>query len=219
MGGFGRLFDVDVAANGYDAIIPAMLENLSPFLISIVIILVLSASMSTLSSLVLASSSTLTLDFLKDNIVKNMSEKKQLVVMRALIVVFIAISAIIAIVQYKSNVTFIAQLMGISWGALAGAFLAPFLYGLYSKKATKASVWVCFILGVGIMLLNMFFKAYFPAFLQSPINCGVLVMLSGLVIVPVVSLFTKKPDKSVTEEMFSCYNEKVLVDAKRSLGE
>lgn len=219
LGGFGRLFNVDVAKNGYDAIIPTMLENLSPFLISVVIILVLSASMSTLSSLVLASSSTLTLDFLKDNIIKNMSEKKQLIVMRALIVVFIAISAVIAIVQYKSNVTFIAQLMGISWGALAGAFLAPFLYGLYSKKVSKTSVWVCFVFGAGIMLLNMFFKSYFPVIFQSPINCGVLAMVLGLVIIPVVSLFTKKPDKDVVEEMFSCYNEKVTVDAKRSLGE
>lgn len=219
LGGFGRLFDVDVAKNGYDAIIPTMLENLSPFLISVVIILVLSASMSTLSSLVLASSSTLTLDFLKDNIIKKMSEKKQLVIMRALIVVFIAISAVIAIVQYKSNVTFIAQLMGISWGALAGAFLAPFLYGLYSKKATKASAWVCFFLGAGIMLANMLFKNMFPVFFQSPINCGVLAMLLGLVAVPVVSLFTKKPDKKDVEEMFACYDKKVTVDAKDSLGE
>ena len=103
-----------------------------------VVILVLSASMSTLSSLVLTSSSTLTLDLLKGRVVKDMDEKKQLLIMRALIVVFIAISAVIAIVQYKSNVTFIAQMMGVSWGALAGAFLAPFLYGLYWKRTTKA---------------------------------------------------------------------------------
>ena len=77
----------------------------------------------------MASSSTLTLDVLKDHVVKDMDEKKQVFIMRLLIVVFIAISVVIAIVQYKSNVTFIAQLMGVSWGALAGAFLAPFLYG------------------------------------------------------------------------------------------
>ena len=127
LGGFGRLYGdrVNVAADGYDAIIPAMLENLSPLLIGIVVILVLSASMSTLSSLVMASSSTLTLDLLKDNVVKDMDEKKQVLTMRALIVVFIAISVVIAIVQHKSNITFIAQLMGVSWGALAGAFPRP----------------------------------------------------------------------------------------------
>ena len=219
LGGFGRLFNVDVASLGYDAIIPKMIENLSPFLISVVIILVLSASMSTLSSLVLASSSTLTLDFLKDNIIKNMNEKKQLIIMRSLIVVFIAISAIIAIVQYKSSVTFIAQLMGISWGALAGAFLAPFLYGLYSKKVTKASAWVSFIFGAGIMLLNMFFKPYFPEIFRSPINCGVLAMVSGLIIVPVVSLFTKAPKKEDVDRMFECYSKTVTVQAKTALGD
>ncbi len=157
LGGFGRLYGdrVNVAADGYDAIIPAMLENLSPLLIGIVVILVLSASMSTLSSLVMASSSTLTLDLLKDNVVKDMDEKKQVLTMRALIVVFIAISVVIAIVQHKSNITFIAQLMGVSWGALAGAFLAPFLYGLYWKRTTRAAVWVSFLFGAGVMTLNL----------------------------------------------------------------
>ncbi|MBQ3424785.1 MAG: sodium:solute symporter, partial [Clostridia bacterium] len=126
LGGFGRLFsDVIVLApsgipvGGYDAIIPTMLSGLPDIMIAVVVILVLSASMSTLSSLVLASSSTLTLDFLKDNIIHDMDEKKQVFIMRLLIVVFILISVIIAIVQYSTTVTFIAQLMGISWGALA----------------------------------------------------------------------------------------------------
>ena len=117
-----------------------MLSGLSDILIGIVVILVLSASMSTLSSLVLTSSSTLTLDFIRGFLVKNLSEKKQLLIMRILIVFFIAISVVIALVQYHSSVTFIAQLMGISWGALAGAFLAPFLYGLYWKRTSKAAV-------------------------------------------------------------------------------
>lgn len=174
--------------------------------------------MSTLSSLVLASSSTLTIDFIKDNLVKNMSEKKQVFVMRVFVVVFILISAFIAIIQYNSNVSFIAQLMGISWGALAGAFLAPFLYGLYSKKVSKASVWVCFIFGVGIMTLNLFFRDLFPTVLQSPINCGAFAMVAGLILVPLVSLFTKKPEKKVVDDMFSCYDEIVSVPASEALG-
>lgn len=221
LGGFGRLFMTgeEVAKEGFDAIIPAMIERLPEFLIGVVIILVLSASMSTLSSLVLASSSTLTLDLIKDNIIKNMSQKKQVSFMRVLVVLFIAISAVIAIVQYKSNVTFIAQLMGVSWGALAGAFLAPFLYGLYSKKATGAAALTSFILGTGIMTLNMLARSAFPAMLQSPINCGAFVMILGLVVVPIVSLFTKKPDKDAVEKMFSCYEQKVSVPAKEALGE
>ena len=221
LGGFGRLYSdrVDIAAEGYDAIIPAMLSDLSPALIGLVVILVLSASMSTLSSLVMASSSTLTLDVLKGHVIKNMSEKKQVLVMRALIVVFILISVVLAIVQYTSNVTFIAQLMGVSWGALAGAFLAPFLYGLYWKKTTKTACYASFIFGAGLMVANMLFRSSFPVLLQSPINAGAAAMLIGLVIVPVVSLFTKKPDEKLVEDTFACYNKRIEVPQKQSLSE
>ena len=226
LGGFGRLFTAEVGVTeagtpvgGFDAVIPAMLGNLSEVLIAVVVILVLSASMSTLSSLVLASSSTLTLDFLKGNIVKDMDEKKQVRIMRSLIVVFIAISVVLAIVQYRSNVTFIAQLMGVSWGALAGAFLAPFLYGLYWKRTTQASCWVSFIFSTVVMTLNIFLRPSFPVLLQSPINAGAFCMLAGLVIVPAVSLFTKAPDRQLVDSAFSCYNKKVLVKQTEALGD
>ena len=202
LGGFGRLEDVDVAAVGYDAIIPSMIEKLSPFLIAVVVILVLSASMSTLSSLVLTSSSTLTLDLIKETVAKKMDEKKQLICIRFFIIIFIVISAVIAVVQYKSTVTFIAQLMGISWGALAGAFLAPFIYSLYWKGVTKAAVFVNFIFGCGIMTANMLCRASFPTLLQSPINCGAFAMLAGLVIVPLVSLVTPKLKIEGLDDMF-----------------
>ena len=221
LGGFGRLFSdkIDLAQGGYDSIIPTMLSELSPFLISVVVILVLSASMSTLSSLVLASSSTLTLDFIKGTLVKDLSVKKQLLIIRILIAVFIGISVVIAIIQYKSNITFIAQLMGVSWGALAGAFLAPFLYGLYWKKATVASVWVSFLFSTVVMVANIFAKQAFPVLLQSPINAGVFCMLAGLVIVPVVSLFTKAPRAEYIDHVFSCYDTKVVVSVTDAIGE
>lgn len=221
LGGFGRLFSdrIDIAADGYDSIIPTMLSGLSDILIGIVVILVLSASMSTLSSLVLTSSSTLTLDFLKGFVVKDMSEKKQLLTMRLLIVFFIAISVVIALVQYHSSVTFIAQLMGISWGALAGAFLAPFLYGLYWKRTTRAGVWVSFLFGSLIMIANLLFSEIFPPFLQSPINAGAFAMLAGMILVPLISLLTKKPDHNEIEEIFACYSEKVSVSQKVALPE
>ena len=220
LGGFGRLFDVDVAAVGFDAIIPTMLSNLPDLLIAIVVILVLSASMSTLSSLVIASSSTLTIDLLKDNVIKKMTEKKQVFIIRIFVVVFIAISALIAIYQTQSqneSVKFIAQLMGVSWGALAGAFLAPFLYSLYWKKTTKLACLINFIFGAGLMLCNLFARASFPALLQSPINCGAFAMLAGLIIVPVVSLLSPKPAKELVENAFACYEKKVPAAQKNSL--
>ena len=221
LGGFGRLFSnqIDLASGGYDSIIPTMLSGLSPFLIAVVVVLVLSASMSTLSSLVLASSSTLTLDFIKGTIVKDLSQKKQLLIMRILIGAFIAVSVVIAIVQYQSNVTFIAQLMGVSWGALAGAFLAPFLYGLYWKRATAASAWVSFLFSAAVMLLNILAKGIFPVLLQSPINAGVFCMIAGLVIVPVVSVFTRPPKKEYVDQVFSCYDKKVVVSVTDAIGE
>lgn len=209
LGGFGRLFadQIDVKAGGYDSIIPTMLSGLPDILIGIVVILVLSASMSTLSSLVLTSSSTITIDLVNEAKKKKMSDKSQVLLMRVLIVVFIALSVIIAIVQYKSNVTFIAQLMGISWGALAGAFLAPFLYSLFWKGTTKAACWVNFVFSVTFMLIDLFGNLtgaqILPVLLRSPINAGAFCMLAGFAIVPIVSAFTKKPSVGITEFAFS----------------
>lgn len=221
LGGFGRLFSdqIDIEANGFDSIIPTMLSNLSPVLIALVVVLVLSASMSTLSSLVITSSSTLTLDFLVETVGKRMNHKQQLLCIRVLIVIFVAISAVIAMIQYKSNVTFIAQLMGVSWGALAGAFLAPFLYSLYWKKTTKAACWVCFLFGSVLMIANMVVRPMFPVLLQSPINCGAFAMIAGLIIVPVVSLLTPKPQADRVEGIFACYDKEIMVEQKTSLGE
>ncbi len=220
LGGFGRLFSdqVDIKANGFDSIIPTMLSGLSESMIALVVILVLSASMSTLSSLVIASSSTLTIDLIKDNIIKNMSQSAQVLYMRGLIVVFIAISAVLALIQYTSSVTFIAQLMGVSWGAMAGAFLAPFMYSLYSKKVTTASCWVCFIFASVLMIANMLIRPEFPAILQSPINAGAFAMLAGLIIVPVVSAVTPAPDKNLVDNAFTCYDKETTVPVSVALG-
>ena len=219
LGGFGRLFDVDVATEGFDAVIPTMLSGLPSILIAVVVVLVLAASMSTLSSLVLTSASTLTLDFIRGTLVKKMDENKQLLTMRGLVLVFITISVVLAIVQYKSSVTFIAQLMGVSWGALAGAFLAPFLFGLYWKKATRASVWCSFLFSTVVMLANIVAKPLFPAILQSPINAGAFCMIMGLIIVPVVSLVTPKMDKAYVDQVFSCYDRTVTVNVTDSIGD
>ncbi len=221
LGGFARLYKDNSAIykeDGsvmYDSIIPTMLDNLPTILVGVVIVLVLSASMSTLSSLVLTSSSTVTLDLIeqikpKKNEDKKKREKTQLITMRLLLVFFIAVSVLLSL----NPPTFIAQLMGYSWGALAGAFLAPFLWGLYWKKTTKLSVWVCFIFGVGFTVANMFLK-----FIASPINAGAVTMVAGLIIVPLVSLITPKLAKDKVDGIFSCYDEKVTVEKRYSLPE
>lgn len=219
LGGFSRLFDGEairvVAADGtskvvYDTIVPHMLSGLPDILIGITVVLVLSASMSTLSSLVLTSSSTLTLDFLKETCMKKMTTKTQLLVMRILIAVFVAISVILALDPPK----FIAELMGISWSALAGSFLAPFLYGLYWKGITKIAVWASFAVGVGVTVSNLYLS-----YLSSSIVAGAFTMLLSLIIVPIVSMITPKLSKSSLLDMFSCYTETVIVSKKDSLEE
>ena len=233
LGGFGRLYgqSIEYTAAGtpvYDSIVPSMLATLPDLMIGVVIILVLSASMSTLSSLVLTSGSTLTLDIIDPAMAKarqgkHMTDRTQLLSIRLLVLFFIIVSSVIAIVQAKSSVTFIAQLMGISWGALAGAFLAPFLYGLYWKRTTSASVWASFIVGVGVMCGCMYCtftgKTFISPYFTSPINAGMLAMLLGLVVVPVVSLCSRQSRKAEVDEMFSCYSSTVRVRATDALSE
>ena len=214
LGGFGRLYEPVIAPNGkiaFDSIVPAMLVTLPDILIALVVLLVLSASMSTLASLVLTSSSTMTLDLIYrdkkslpgevedgsiDDIVAEKVERRKVVVMRVLIMFFIAISLLIAL----NPPTFIAQLMGISWGALAGAFLAPFMLGLYSKCITRVSVWACFIWGVGLTVVNMLLGN--PI---NPINCGAIAMVGGFFVVWLISLITPKMPKETIDSIFECY--------------
>ena len=133
--------------------------------------------------------------------------------MRIMLVFFVVISVVIAL----DPPTFIAQLMGVSWGALAGAFLAPFLFGLYWKRTTKAACWASFIFSTVVMIANIFFKDFFPELLRSPINAGAFCMIAGLVIVPIVSLLSKAPEKKLVDDIFSCYDRKVVVKAKDAI--
>ena len=221
LGGFGRLYNVDVASEGFDAVIPQMLSTLSPVIIGIVIVLVLSASMSTLSSLVLTSSSTITLDFIAPLSKKELPEKRKMLLIRVFIAVFIVISAVIAIKQVSNKSIFIAQMMGVSWGALAGAFLAPFLYGLYSRRISRAAVAASFVWGVGLEIVQLLISLgvfgvsaspFLSLVFRNSIYSGVFAMVGGLIIVPIVSMLTKGSRPTNTDEIFSCY------DASRTVG-
>ncbi len=226
LGGFGKLYQKEMIAGNYitekgvlfDKIVPTMLSDLTPIIVAVVIVLVLSASMSTLSSLVLTSSSTLTLDVIKPAVQKKkeFTDKKSVFVMRLFIVFFIAISAVIAILKdtiWKDSV-FIAQMMGVSWGALAGSFLAPFLYGLFWKKGTRAAVVSCFIFGTGLEIIQLclsmgafkFTNKILAFVFTNSLYSGVFAMVGGLVLFPIVSLLTQKSKPKNTEDKFECLN-------------
>lgn len=223
LGGFGKLYAAEMKEGGYlsengtvmfDKVIPTMLADLAPVVVALIVVLVLAASMSTLSSLVLTSSSTLTLDVVKPARNGKMTEKQSITVMRLLIVFFIAISAVIAILKdtlWKDSV-FIAQMMGVSWGALAGAFLAPFLYGLYWKKTTRAAVSASFLFGTGLEIIQLcismkwFTVSGVLGFVfKTSLHSGVFAMVGGLILVPIVSLFTQKSLPQNINDKFSCY--------------
>ena len=240
LGGFGKLYFNDMMAAGhisstgkvlFDKVIPTMLQNLSPVVVALIVVLVLSASMSTLSSLVLTSASTLTLDVVTPAVEKKtkLDDKKNVLIMRLFIVFFIAISAVIAILKDSiwADSVFIAQMMGVSWGALAGAFLAPFLYGLYWKKATKAAVVASFIFGTGLEIVQLCISVGWLSVTDVPLlsfvftnslYSGVFAMLGGLVLMPVVSWLTPDTTPDNVEEKFACYDKPVVTSQKTSLG-
>lgn len=239
LGGFGKLYYGDMVKAGFvteagvlfDKVIPTMLSDLAPFVVSLIIVLVLAASMSTLSSLVLTSSSTLALDVVNPAVSKKkkISEKQNVFIMRIFIVFFIVISAVIAILKDTvwADSVFIAQMMGVSWGALAGAFLAPFMYGLYWKKTTKAAVIASFIFGTGLEIVQLLISIGLISVKGIPViefiftnslYSGVFAMLGGLILVPIVSIFTQKTLPQNIEEKFSCYNVQVVTNIKDSLG-
>ncbi|MCI7145694.1 MAG: sodium:solute symporter [Clostridiales bacterium] len=236
LGGFGRLYadKVSYQSDGvtplFDTIVPSMLGTLPALVIAVVIVLVLSASMSTLSSLVLTSSSTFTLDVIKPAAGEKLTEKKQVLIMRVFILFFIVVSAVIAVIKdAHPEITFIAQMMGVSWGALAGAFLAPFLYGLYWKGTTKAACYVSFFWGCALMIFQMVISLggldpmtmgpVLGYLFSSSVRSGVIAMVGSLIIVPVVSLFTKKQDKKEVDGIFSCYDTQVVTDSKHQLAD
>lgn len=209
MGGFGRLYYTPGEGGKvvFDSIVPQMLASSLPdIMIGIVLILVLSASMSTLSSLVITSSSTFVLDFLRP-VLKNLSAKGMMILIKTMCGFFVLLSVLLAL---NPN-SLISTLMSLSWGALAGAFLGPFLFGLFWKGTTKNAVWVSFALSILITGGNFFFKVV------SPINAGAIAIVASLLVVPIVSLVTPKLPADHIQDCFACYDETAPVAHRTAL--
>lgn len=186
-----------MGANGpdFDRIIPELLTSYLPSgLMAVILLLILSASMSTLSSLVLVSASAVAIDLYKGHVNPNISKKNSLLMMRFLSGVFVAISYFVA----KNQPQFIVELMSLSWGAVAGAFMAPFFYGLYWKRATHAGVVVGMITAVAVNTI-LYYKL---GAAKAPIAAGIA-MIVPFIIIPVVSTFTKPPKNALIEKAFA----------------
>ena len=183
-------------------------------LTGVIAVLILSASMSTLSSVSLASASVVAIDLYKGKINQNASDKKVNTIMRILCLVFIVISVVLAILNEEFGISAIAYLMGLSWGTLAGCFIGPYVIGLFSKKITKASVWASIIGSLVLTVALTIFFGYdkmnyacsFSTAIKAGIGCsplvGVICMIYSMIITPLVSLFTKKPNQETLEKAF-----------------
>ncbi len=220
--GFGAYFTgalshffPQVAGVGADNVIPHMIKLVIPTgLVGVLAVLILSASMSTLSSVSLASASVVAVDIYKGKINKNASDKRVNWTMKILCLVFVAISVVLAILNEKFQISAIAYLMGLSWGVLAGCFMGPYVLGLLWKKVTRPAVWSSIIGTLVLTVALIFLFGYhqngwdtsFGFALKCGIACspmiGVICMTYSLVVTAVVSLFTKAPNAETLSAAF-----------------
>ena len=199
---------------GIDSIIPTVLMEvlgngtLGVILLAVIMVLLLSASMSTLEAVVLTSASAVAVDFIPSVSKKKIPQKSQVLLTRILCLVFVACSFIFA----TMNIPIIVSLMSFSWGVVSGCFIGPYVWGLFSKKITKAGAYAGMIAGLvtvgGATLIITLVSDFATAAKMSP-EMGVAAMAISFIIVPIVSLFTKKKpaEKQRVEELFECYKE------------
>ncbi len=182
-------------AVNYDLIVPTLLTtHLPEALMALIMLLVLSASMSTLASMILVSSSAITIDLYKGYLHPEVSDKTSLLMIRILSGVFILCSWAIS----RMQIGFIVTLMSLSWGVLSGAFMAPYILGIFWKGVTKAGAYAGFFAGAGTAV-TLFFVLGAP---RSPLASSIA-MLVPFIVVPAVSLVTPKVDSSVIDRAFS----------------
>jgi len=180
----------------------------------VIAILILSASMSTLSSVSLAGSSVIAVDLYKGKINEKASDRRVNIVMKVLCLCFVAISVVLALLNEKFGIAAIAYMMGLSWGTLAGCFMGPYVLGIIWKRITRAAVWSSIIsslvLTVGLIFVFGYDKNGWDCSLgvalkdgvgTSPL-IGVICMAASIIITVIVSLLTKKPDDTVLSEAF-----------------
>ena len=200
---------------GIDSVIPAVLmkvlgENgtFGLVLLAVIMILLLSASMSTLGSVVLTSASAVAVDLVPTVRKKPINPDSQMILTRLLCLAFIACSYIFA----TQKISIIVNLMSFSWGVVSGCFIGPYIWGLFSKKITKNGAYAGMIAGlltVGIPTLVISLNSGFAdAAAKSP-EMGVAAMAVSLIVVPVVSAFTKQKDEKRVDEIFRCYSEDI----------
>ena len=197
---------------GVDSVIPTVLMEVlgggtvGIILLAVIMILLLSASMSTLEAVVLTSASAVAVDLIPAVRNKETKPESQMLLTRLLCLAFVACSFISA----TQNIPIIVSLMSFSWGVVSGCFIGPYIWGLFSKKITKIGAYSGILSGlltVGLSTLVITLNSGFSAAAAKSPEMGVAAMAISFIIVPLVSAFTKNKDSERVEEIFACYNE------------
>ena len=197
---------------GVDSVIPTVLMEvlgggtIGIILLAVIMILLLSASMSTLEAVVLTSASAVAVDLIPAVRNKETKPESQMLLTRLLCLAFVACSFIFA----TQNIPIIVSLMSFSWGVVSGCFIGPYIWGLFSKKITKIGAYAGILSGlltVGLSTLVITLNSGFSAAAAKSPEMGVAAMAISFMIVPLVSAFTKNKDSERVEEIFACYNE------------
>ncbi len=206
------ILDGQLPEGGIDSVIPAVLMKvlgggtIGIILLAVIMILLLSASMSTLEAVVLTSASAVAVDLIPSIRKKETKPETQMLLTRILCLVFVACSFIFA----TRNIPIIVSLMSFSWGVVSGCFIGPYIWGLFSKKITKIGACAGMISGLltvgGATLVITLTDSFAAAASKSP-EMGVAAMAVSMIVVPVVSLITKNKDKERIDEIFECYKE------------
>ena len=198
---------------GIDSVIPTLLlevlggGTLGLILLAVIMVLLLSASMSTLEAVVLTSASAVAVDLIPAVRKKETKPESQMLLTRLLCLTFVACSFIFA----TQNIPIIVSLMSFSWGIVSGCFIGPYIWGIFSKKITKAGAYAGILSGllvVGASTLVISLNSSFSAAASKSPEMGVAAMAVSMAIVPVVSALTQNKDQDRVEEIFSCYDEK-----------
>ena len=209
---FVHLFYEELPAGGTNVLVPDMLNMIfgqgvvGQLCLSFILLLVLSASMSTLQSVVLTSASAVAVDLIPAIRKKPTKLESQMLLTRLLCLVFVGCSFVFA----TQNIPIIVSLMSFSWGVVSGCFIGPYIWGLFSKKITKAGAYAGVLSGllvVGVSTLVISLNSGFGAAAAKSPEMGVAAMAVSLIIVPVISVFTRNKDTERVEEIFACYKE------------
>jgi len=201
-------------AGGIDSIIPTLLMEVlgggtfGIILLAVIMILLLSASMSTLESVVLTSATAVAVDLIPAVRKHETKPETQMMLTRLLCLVFVACSFCFA----TQNIPIIVSVMSFSWGVVSGCFIGPYIWGLFSKRITKIGAYAGMLAGLltvgGATLVISLNSGFSAAAAKSP-EMGVAAMALSMIIVPIVSAFTKnsRQDAEKTEALFDCCKE------------